>query len=174
MKRLHILRHAKSSWAEPGLQDFDRVLNKRGQWQLQALSKWFETAPFKPQHVLCSAARRTLDTFEGIAAALDHPKLQTERLLYNGGTDDYLDILSAIDDSVQSLMLIGHNPTCDDLARYLTKPSSPAAQKLMERHFGTATMAIFDFDGSGWDNLAAASCSLVQLLRPKELDTAGL
>lgn len=172
MKRLYILRHAKSSWAEPGLGDFDRALNKRGDRQLIALSRWFSDRDDKPRYVLCSSAVRTRKTFEGIATALDHPTIETMDELYNGTMDSYLDAIWTCEHE-GPLMLIGHNPTCDELVRLLTRPSSPAATKLMSHHFGTATLAVFDVDLDGWSDLGEASCSLIALIRPKELEATA-
>ena len=70
-----------------------------------------------------------------------------------------------------TIMIIGHNPTCDELARYLTKPSSPATDKLMAHHFGTANLAIFSLEISEWQELGQASGCLQQLLRPRDLDS---
>jgi len=172
MKRLYILRHAKSSWAQPGLRDFDRSLNTRGENQLKALSKWFTSEPHKPTHVLCSSSLRTRATYEGIARAMGSPHCESQDSLYSGSLEGYLECLWGAPD-VEVLMLIGHNPTCDELVRYLTSPSSPAIEKLMAHHFGTATLAVLDFDADNWSKLGEASCSLAQLLRPKELERAA-
>lgn len=167
MKRLYILRHAKSSWAQPGLSDSDRPLNEKGNQQVEALSDWIKKAAQKPEKVLCSPAARTLQTYGGIQSSIGSAKLDVQKDLYIGLMEDYLDAIWRQTD--QTIMIIGHNPTCDELTRYLTKPSSPAAEKLMAHHFGTATMAVLDFDGNEWIALSEASCSLQELIRPKEL-----
>jgi len=170
MKRLYILRHAKSSWAQPGLTDKERPLNARGEKQLVVLNRWFDHNLPKPEKVVCSPAIRTQQTLAGIESALNNPDIEIVAPLYNGMLETYLSCLW--EQTSDSVLLIGHNPTCDELSRYLAKPSSPAASKIMSQHFGTGTIACFDFDGDDWSGLGESSCSLVSFLRPKELETS--
>lgn len=168
MKHLYILRHAKSSWAQPGLGDIQRPLNKRGTNQVAKLEKWLTENNIQPDRILCSPSTRTQETHRGIRAAFADTPLEIVPNLYNGRMQDYLEALWA--QEVNKVMIIGHNPTCDELARYLTKPSSPAADKLMAHHFGTATMAVFSLDLSNWHELGKASGSLNLMLRPRDLE----
>ncbi len=169
MKQLYILRHAKSSWAQPGLGDIQRPLNKRGLKQVSSLRAWIDQQGIIPDKVLCSPATRTQETYRGIKAAFDATPFETIASLYNGRMDDYLQALWV--QEADKIMVIGHNPTCDELARYLTKPGSPASDKLMAHHFGTATMAVFSLDTSDWQQLGQASGSLDVMLRPKDLES---
>ena len=171
MKRLYILRHAKSSWAEPGLTDMDRPLNKRGVKQTAALAEWFEEQSDKPGVVLCSPSNRTRETWRDIERAFPSTAVDIVDELYHGTTDNYMDALSARDES--SIMIVGHNPTCDELSRYLTAPSSPAAASLMSTHFGTANLAILDLEIDEWSAISKASGQLVTMLRPRDLILAG-
>ncbi len=93
--------------------------------------------------------------------------MEIEPGFYHGVIDAYLASIWGQD--AEKLMIIGHNPTCDELARYLTAPDSPAAEKLMAHHFGTATLAIFECEIDKWSELGQGSGNLIQLLRPKEL-----
>ncbi len=171
MKRLYILRHAKSSWAQPGLGDIDRPLNTRGKRQLEVLSPWFEQQPCTPCQILCSPAVRTRETLDGIIkAAGDAPTEFIDRM-YNGTVDNYLEVLWP--QTADNLILIGHNPTCDELARFLTNPSSPAAELLMARHFGTANVAVLEYTRDNWSELSESSCSLIDFIRPKDLQHIG-
>jgi len=167
MKRLYILRHAKSSWAEPGLTDMDRPLNKRGARQTAALAEWFERRTDKPQVALCSPSIRTRETWADIERAFPSTAMDIVDELYNGTMDNYMDALSARDES--NVMIVGHNPTCDELARYLTAPSSPAAESLMAAHFGTANLAVLDLEIDAWNAISEASGQLVTMLRPRDL-----
>ncbi len=168
MKHLYVLRHAKSSWAEPGLGDIDRPLNGRGNRQLVLLSNWLGGRDHLPGKVICSPSLRTRQTYDGITAAAGNPPAEILDSLYLGSLEDYLSAIWAQD--TPSLMLIGHNPTCDELARYLTAPSSPSAASLMAHHFSTGTVACFTFAGDSWSDLGRASCTLTDLVRPKELE----
>ena len=168
MKHLYILRHAKSSWAQPGLSDIERPLNKRGGRQVTRLEKWLIDQNLVPEMILCSPSTRTQETYRGIKGAWDEVPLEIVQKLYHGRMEDYLEALWTQD--ADKIMIIGHNPTCDELARYLTKPSSPAAEKLMAHHFGTATMAIFSFDLDNWSEIGQASGNLELMLRPRDID----
>lgn len=171
MKQLTILRHAKSGWAEPGASDKGRKLSTRGHQQLLAISQWMQQASFSVDRVVCSSAVRTRETHAGIAAALDSPEVEFLDDLYLGEMEHYLDAIWA-ESNARSILIIGHNPTCDELTRYLAKPSSPAFDQMLTQHFGTGAMAIFDYDVGQWSELSARSCSLKHLLRPKQLEKA--
>ena len=168
MKHLFILRHAKSSWAQPGLGDIERPLNKRGERQVTRLQEWLSNNDVAVDQILCSPSNRTQATYRGIRPALADAPLEIVKSLYHGRMENYLEALWAQD--AGSVMMIGHNPTCDQLTRYLTSPNSPAADKLMAHHFGTATMAILSFDIDDWSQVGQASGSLSQLLRPRDID----
>ena len=168
MKHLYILRHAKSSWAQPGLGDIERPLNKRGERQVEYLQAWLIDKDIGVDKILCSPATRTQATYRGIQGAFPNAPVEIVKPLYHGRMENYLEALWSQD--ADTLMIIGHNPTCDELARYLTSPSSPAAEKLMAHHFGTANMAMLTFDVDRWAEIGQASGSLTQLLRPRELE----
>ena len=168
MKRLYLLRHAKSSWAQPGLGDIDRPLNERGHYQLGLLSQWMVANNVKIDKALCSVAQRTRETIAGVQQALGNTEVEYIASLYDSTIIDYLNAIWS--QEAESLILIGHNPMCDELARYLTAPSSPAAENLMAYHFASATMAVYEFDGKSWADLGEANGRLLELVRTKELE----
>lgn len=167
MKRLYVLRHAKSSWATPGLSDIDRPLNERGRRQLELLSQWWIDHDMQVDHVAISPAKRTQETLSRFEAALQPKTTSIEQQLYPGTLDTYLATIWG--QTANSIMLIGHNPTCDELARVLAAPSSPAIGELAA-HFPTAGLAIFDFAGESWSDVGTASCQLVDFIRVRALE----
>lgn len=171
MKRLSILRHAKSSWAQPGLPDESRPLNKRGKKQLERLSDWLADHPLNAQIALCSAAQRTRETWEGIEQALPDTPVEFLSELYDGMIDDYLTAL--YERQEDNILLIGHNPTCDEVARALSAPSSPQIDRLMAQHFSTGTLAVIEFEITEWTQMRDGSGRLVTLLRPRDLERAS-
>ena len=176
MKTLIILRHAKSSWAQPGLTDFERPLNGRGRDQVQSLALWIADQPMPGISVVSSPSNRTRETLDGILPGLSNSLGGSDPIfiddLYNGSMDDYLSAIWAQVDTVQTLVMIGHNPTCDELSRYLTAPSSAAAQKLMAQHFGTACLARFEIPAEAWADTRASNNQLTHFVRPADLETA--
>lgn len=172
MKYLTILRHGKSSWANPGLADRDRPLNERGNSQLPALAHWFQhgnlaTGAVSPDTVLCSPAIRTRETLDGFAHALTDVTVEHAEPLYSGSMDDYWQAITS--QSGDHIVLVAHNPHCDELARFLTAPSSPAADHLMERHFGTANLALLAFDMDDWADMRRGGGQLLAFLRPADM-----
>ncbi len=172
MKRLYILRHAKSSWAQPGLGDVERTLNDRGNEQCRTLSKWWAGNGTQIDGAVVSSAQRTRETYYGLEEALNFRDVQFFDELYLGSMEDYLGAIWA--QTGDSLLLIGHNPTCDELARYLTAPSSPAAEKLMAHHFGTASLAVFECDIDNWTELGRSKARLTNFVRPKEIEKSNV
>lgn len=169
MKRLFVLRHAKSSWAQPGRSDIERPLNERGHKQLQALQGWFISNNLKVDSVLCSPALRTQETYERLKPALENATFETIPALYNGIMDVYLDSLKV--QTSDNVLIIGHNPTCDEICRYLAAPASRCYEKLLNRHFGTAALAIFDCPFESWMDIRQANCQLETFIRPKEIES---
>ena len=171
MKQLYILRHAKSSWAQPGLGDIERPLNKRGERQVDRLQEWLNSNKIQINQILCSPSTRTQATYRGLQPALGDTPVEIVKSLYHGRMENYLEALWS--QAADRIMMIGHNPTCDELTRYLTSPTSPAAEKLMAHHFGTATLAILSFEIDDWSQIGQASGTLTQLLRPREIEGGG-
>lgn len=140
--------------------------------QLPALAHWFSHALAErgtpaPDVILCSPAIRTQQTFEGFAQSVQEAEVEMVEPLYSGSFDDYWDALCT--QSGDHIVLVAHNPHCDELARFLTAPSSPAANHLMERHFATANLALFSFDMEDWTELARGGGQLQVFLRPADM-----
>ena len=116
-KRLFVLRHAKSSWDNPGLDDHERPLAPRGRRALEVMSEHIRASGIAPQLVLCSTSRRTRETLEGIGVGGEH---LIEPALYSATCEEVLARLRELPDDVSSAMLIGHNPTMQVLVLRLT------------------------------------------------------
>ena len=117
MKRLVVVRHAKSSWKDPGLRDFDRPLNKRGKTDAPEMGRRLARRSLIPDRLLASPARRAIRTAEIIAGAIGFPAGRITRMdrLYGAGVADLLGILQRLDDAEQTVFLVGHNPGLTDL-----------------------------------------------------------
>src|SRR5947209_14390420 len=111
-KQLFVLRHAKSSWEEPGLADHERPLAPRGRRAVEAIAAHVNATGITPELVLCSSARRTRETLEGVAVGGEHV---IEPALYGASAEEVLDRLHQVPDEVRSVMLVGHNPTLQTL-----------------------------------------------------------
>ena len=130
--RLWLLRHAKSSWDEPELDDRDRPLAPRGEQSADRMSDYLRAEGIRPDVVLCSSALRTRQTLARVLSALG-PELEIhiEPGLYTFDAGSLLERLRAIPDAV-SAMLIGHNPAMQDLAIRLADPWGQAGRARTE------------------------------------------
>jgi phosphohistidine phosphatase len=167
VKQLFLLRHAKSSWDDPGLNDHDRPLAPRGQRAAKLIARHLREQQVEPELVLCSSAQRTRETLERIADALgEEPSIQIERELYGASDRRLLERLRAVDSGVRSVLLIGHNPGLEQLALGLAGGGEqlPAVR----RKYPTGALATLELAGH-WRELGAASAELTAYVTPKQL-----
>lgn len=112
MKTLYIVRHAKSSWDDPYLDDFDRPLNGRGKRNVPDMGQRLSKLGVKPDLLLSSPANRAITTARGIASVIGYSKddISQNRGLYHASSSSIIEIISETDDQVNTLMIFGHNP----------------------------------------------------------------
>lgn len=170
MKRLLLLRHGKSSWDDPSLADFDRPLAPRGRKAAERIGRELAARSWLPQLALVSPAARTRETWEVVGAAMSGSvSADFPDSLYDATTEDVLSELRRTPKAVKTLLILGHNPGLEDLARQLAGDNSEkkALQQLREK-FPTAALARFDFDGK-WPDLGFGGAQLTHCLRPRDL-----
>jgi phosphohistidine phosphatase len=167
MKHLYLLRHAKSSWKNPGPADHDRPLAGRGRRAAKAVARHLREQGIEPELVLCSTARRARETLERIEPALGTGAVRVERELYGAGAGALLEQLRGVPDAVGSVLVIGHNPGLQRLALELARPA-PAVEEL-EAKYPTAGLAALAFEGPSWRDLDRGSAELVRFVRPRDL-----
>lgn len=163
VRYLHVLRHAKSSWDDPGLEDHERPLAPRGRKAGKRLAKYLRREGIQPELVLCSSSRRTRETLELIRSALGDAVIVIEGGLYASDCDRLLTRLRELPETAGSVLIIGHNPGLQDLARTL----APEATRLAEK-FPTCALATFALDAP-WPLLGDAPATLVSYVVPREL-----
>lgn len=169
MLRFYLLRHAKSSWAEPGQPDFERGLNDRGNEDLPRIAAVMRDKEYLPDHVYCSPSLRTRLTLHGIMSAFaTPPNVDYVDNLYSGGVNAYFDCVRhhATEGSV---MIIGHNPMCEGFATTLAGSGDKEALDLMSIKFPTGAIAVFDLDAADWSKVDKGCGRLVDFLVPREL-----
>jgi phosphohistidine phosphatase len=163
VKRLLLLRHAKSSWDEAGLADRDRPLAPRGRRAVELIARHLRDEKISPALVLCSPARRTRETLEGVEPGGD---VKIEDELYGASEADLLERLRDVPEATESVMLIGHNPAIQELA--LSLAGGGERRSDVERKFPTGALATLTVPDS-WRELAPGSAELVEFVRPKDL-----
>jgi phosphohistidine phosphatase len=171
MKFLYLLRHAKSSWKEPGLEDHDRPLNKRGRNAAKIMAKYLRRSGIKPDVVICSTAIRAKETLDPIVKAIDPPKVILEWKIYGGTQKDLWEQLWRIPKSARSVLVIGHNPALQHFALELAKIGKPlpfAGEK-----FPTCAVARYRFRGA-WKALKPHGAKLMSFVTPKAIRGIGV
>lgn len=164
-----LLRHAKSRWDEPGLDDHDRGLAPRGEKAARRIGKAIAARGWRPELVLCSTARRTRDTWELVEAALPQPAPELKLLkgLYLATPSALLAVIRRQPDAARTVVVVGHNPGLQGLAVALA--GRTASSELREK-YPTGALACLEFDVASWRDVAPGGGRLVAFLRPRELD----
>lgn len=174
MKRLYLLRHAKSAWDDPELDDHERPLNPRGRRACATMAKYMaerKGGPPAVDLVLCSTAKRARETLEGVMEAWPTPPpVEHERGLYLCGEQALFDRLRALPESVGAVMLVGHNPDFAHLSLRLTETGDLVDLHALEEKFPTGTLVAIDLPDRPWAELAWRSGELVEFVTPRGLE----
>ncbi|HEX9851762.1 MAG TPA: histidine phosphatase family protein [Woeseiaceae bacterium] len=121
MKTLTLLRHAKSSWDEPGLADLDRPLNERGERDVPRMASRLADAGIRPSLILSSPAVRAWTTARLVAREIGYPVefLQREPRLYLAGVKTLIDVIGQQENRFNNIVIVGHNPGLTEMAQYM-------------------------------------------------------
>ena len=170
-KQLVLLRHAKSSWDDPFIDDFDRPLAKRGRKAAKRVAARFQRRRIRPDLVLCSPAVRARETLDLVAGALGaRAQVAYDKALYLAEPDDLLARIRAADDAAACVMLVGHNPGMHELALSLLRSGARKDRTRMTEKFPTAAVARFKVPVAHWAELEPGGASLLDFVRPGDLD----
>ena len=158
---LYLLRHAKSSWKNASLRDFDRPLKGRGRDAAKQIGKRLVSEKPQPEIVVCSPAARTRETADIV---LKHAKLKVDvkfdERIYEASLRDLLKVVADIPDEKQVAMMIGHNPGFEELVAYLSGE---------HRRMPTCAVAKIRLDAASWKDVKAGEGTLEWFVAPKEL-----
>jgi phosphohistidine phosphatase len=148
MSRLFLLRHARAAWAEPGDRDFDRPLTEEGRNESRIVGAMMLAKGYRPDRIVCSPARRALETWHGVAEVLDMKPSEAllSETLYAADAAGYLTIVRN-NGANRSLLIVGHNPTIEDLALGLSSAGASPARDDLDKGFPTGGLAVLSFDG---------------------------
>jgi phosphohistidine phosphatase len=169
MKTLILMRHAKAGWADPGMDDHDRPLSKRGRAATPVMAHWLEARGLRPGKVLCSPSRRTSETaalMRDVVPWLPEPEFPAP--LYHAGPGTLLEHLRRLPKGCDSVLVIGHEPGLSALLRMLGGRAA-SERRRAHGHFPTAAMAVLETDIGDWRDLGAARVEFVAFGAPREL-----
>jgi phosphohistidine phosphatase len=169
--RLWLLRHAKSSWDDPDMEDVDRPLAPRGARAADRMRDYLDAEDIRPDLVLCSSALRTRETLARILPGLGSElTVRIEPSVYSSDADALLPRLQQLPADVGSVMLIGHNPAMQELGSLLAGGGDRLDE--LRRGFPTAALAELDLHVGSWRELAPGTGRLTRFIVPRELDSA--
>ena len=172
MLTLLLLRHAKSSWGDPGQDDAGRPLAKRGRKAAKVMGQFIAANRLPPDLVLCSPARRTRETWDLAAAGLPSGiRLEIVDGIYEFG--DGSNLLAAIrthGGNARHLMLVGHNPSIEQLAQRLIGKGEPKLKRRLAEKYPTGALAVIECEIEKWADLAEATGRLTGFTRPRDIE----
>lgn len=154
MKKLYLLRHAKSSWEDSSLKDINRPLNNRGKNQVKFMNKFVAENKVEPELILCSSSNRTRLTVDEIFSNKNIIFLDS---LYHANSSEIMDIIKSTDKEINSLMIIGHNPGLNEFAYGLIN---------FENNIQTASLIEIDILIDNWKNLHKSNSKFVSYTNP--------
>jgi len=170
MLTLILLRHAKSSWNDPGLPDQDRPLNARGVAAAPLMGRAMAKHGLDPDLVLCSPARRTRDTLALVMPQLKtEPQIVYEDDLYHGTSAEMLTLLQKVAPAASQVLLIGHNPELQRFALDLIGSGPKHLRNRLEAKLPTAGLVVIRFPVGAWGNIVINSGKLELFLTPRDV-----
>jgi phosphohistidine phosphatase len=172
MKRLTLLRHAKSGWDDPVSRDFDRPLNAKGKRAARAVGRYLREHGLHYDRIAGSPAVRVVETLEEVAAALGETIAPAwDKRIYLASGVTLLDVVHDTPDEAESLLMVGHNPGLEDLVLMMVPDKADdATRDQVEEKFPTASVAEIEFDAAHWADLKPGTGRIVRFIRPRDLD----
>jgi len=169
-RRIYLLRHAKSAWDDAAKDDHDRDLAPRGRQAAERMAAYCRAEGIAPALVLCSTARRTRETLARLVPHLSGAaRIEFEEGLYLAAAEELLRRLRRVEDSLRSVMLIGHNPGMHELVLQLVGGGDAAALQRLRGKFPTGALAEIAFAAERWRDIDTDRGRLLRFVVPREL-----
>jgi len=161
MKKLYIIRHAKSDWNDDTLDDYDRPLNKRGQRDAPMMGQFLFSKNIKPDLIISSPALRAITTAQLIAKEIKYEKvIVPNQYIYDAYVTALQEVVEYIHDSNDTVFLVGHNPGVSSLAYMLCGS---------KENFSTCAVLEIEFDCDSWMDASKDNSTLVSYEYPKKI-----
>lgn len=163
MKTIYLVRHAKSSWDFPHLSDHERPLLEKGKKRTRLINDYLIRNKIAVDLMLSSHAVRAHETARIIARAIDYPQdtIRIDRMIYHSNADRLIDQFYDLPEEVDSVMLVGHNPTLTNFANQYMEPKI--------EWLPTSGVVCVEFDTDKWDDISLAKYNHIFTVYPKML-----
>ncbi len=164
-KKILIMRHAKSSWEDRSLKDYDRPLNKRGKRDAPKMGLFLKKKGVVPNQVFSSTAARARATAIAVTEqfGMSEHEINWTKNLYFKGANEYLLAVRQAEDTSKVVMTVGHNPMTEEFIDHL-------AGTIVSKKIATATIACIETDAKQWQDVHTDNCNLLWITSPKDLD----
>jgi phosphohistidine phosphatase len=174
MKRLTLLRHAKSDWDDPVERDFDRPLNRRGEKAALLVGQYARNRKMQFDLLIASPATRVVQTLDTFLDGYGNPlEPHWDRRIYLASVATLMDVIRDLPDTADNVIMAGHNPGLEELILELVPDdgASPLREDV-EVKFPTASLAVMDLAIDHWADVRQDTATLVSFTRPRDLDPA--
>jgi len=169
MKTLFVLRHAKASRDAPSGADFDRPLNKRGRKAAVAVGRELRARKSAVDAIVASPAARVVETVSGVIEGSGYDLEPVwDRRIYDASPQDLIRVLHEVDDTVERLLIVGHNPSLQNLLLHLAEEDRDGLREEVAASFPTAALAELRLTLDHWRELAPRRGRIVSLVRPED------
>ncbi len=174
VKKLTLLRHAKSGWDDPVSRDFDRPLNAKGKRAALRIGEYLRQNDIHYDHIVASPAIRVVETIEHLAEGVGETIAPAwDKRIYLASAVSLLDVVQEADDRHDSLLLVGHNPGLEDLVLMMVPDrAGDEARDQIEEKLPTASIVEISFPVDRWEDVRPNSGALSLFVRPRDLDPA--
>ncbi|HBQ61831.1 MAG TPA: histidine phosphatase family protein [Balneolaceae bacterium] len=166
MKQILLMRHAKSSWEDGSLKDYDRPLNERGQSDAPMMGAFIRQVGYKPGEVIASPAQRAKETTQLSmeSAQVDPNLIRWDEDLYYGSMKDYIAAIQSTAKNVERVLLVGHNPLIENTAGILAGSEHKTAVRMP-----TAALVCLQSFAEKWEDITPGTCQIKWMMIPKVL-----
>lgn len=170
MKTVYLLRHAKSGWDQPALDDHERSLAPRGERAAGLMGEYLAREKIEIEQILCSTAMRTRETLERVLTHIgSEPEIAYEDGLYLAAAEDLLARIRRLDDGIGTVLLLGHNPGFHELACALSGSAERSDAQRLAHKYPTAGFCELRFAADRWKNIEPGGGELLRFVTPKQL-----
>ncbi|QQS37553.1 MAG: histidine phosphatase family protein [Ignavibacteriales bacterium] len=162
MKMLYVVRHAKSSWSNPSLDDFDRPLNRRGKKNAPFMAEILLKKKILPEVIIASPANRAFTTAECFAEILGYlnSRIKADENLYEADSLDILNVISEVEDYINSVMIFGHNPGLTNFVNFISDGGI--------ENIPTTGVVCLKLNVNTWKDVVRESCEILWFDYPKK------
>jgi phosphohistidine phosphatase len=168
MLRLLLLRHAKAAWPS-GTLDLDRPLAGRGQEAAALMGRYLKDEGLEPDLAIVSAARRTQETWERVQPFLGEIEMRQDGRIYEAPVGRLLEVVRDVEPEIRTLLMIGHNPGFEELARFLISEGDMDGLLLLGQKYPTAGLSVIEFPLESWGEVGQKTGRLERFVTPKSL-----